>query len=86
MCLAVPGEIISIDESMPGFRMAKVSMNGAILDACIEWLDEEAFPGDYVLVHAGLALSKVDKQAADETLELFREMNERLEKEESTSR
>lgn len=83
MCLAVPGEIISIDESIPGFRMAKVSMSGAIMDACIQWLDEEAHPGDYVLVHAGLALSKVDKQAADETLELFREMNERLKEEES---
>ncbi len=82
MCLAIPGEIITIDESIPGFRMAKVSMSGALMDACIEWLDEQAQPGDYVLVHAGLALSKIDKQAAAETLDLFKEMNDRLEEEE----
>jgi hydrogenase expression/formation protein HypC len=81
MCLAVPGEIISINNSIPELRMAKVSIGGTVMDATIEWLDEEVNIGDYVLVHAGMALSKIDKQAAAETLEIFSEIVELLDEE-----
>lgn len=80
MCLAVPAEIISIDSSVPELRMAQVSIGGALINACIEWLPE-ANVGDYVLVHAGMAITRLDKEAAEETLLLFKEMNERLEEE-----
>ncbi|MCF8366952.1 MAG: HypC/HybG/HupF family hydrogenase formation chaperone [Bacteroidales bacterium] len=82
MCLAVPGEVISIDNSIPELRMAKVSIGGAIVDACVEWLPEAQL-GDYVLVHVGMAISKIDKEAAAETLELFREMSDLLEAEDN---
>lgn len=81
MCLAVPGKIIEVDTSIPGMRMAKVDVSGNTIDACLEWLPE-AGCGDYVLVHVGTAISMIDKEAAEETLDIFREMNEKLEAEE----
>ena len=80
MCLAVPVEIISIDESIPELRMAQVSIGGALINACVEWLPE-ANVGDFVLVHAGMAITRLDKEAAEETLLIFKEMGELLEKE-----
>lgn len=82
MCLAVPTEIISIDQSIPGLRMAQVSIGGALINACVEWLPE-AEVGDFVLVHAGMAITKIDKEAAAETLQIFKEMGELLEAEDS---
>ncbi len=81
MCLAVPGKIIEVDTSIPDLRMAKVDVGGNTIDACLEWLPEAEL-GDYVLVHVGTAISKIDHEAALETLDLFREMSEKLEEEE----
>lgn len=77
MCLAVPGQIISVDESNPGLRMAKVSFAGIIKDICIEWLPN-AGVGDFVLSHAGTALSKVDAEEAEITLNIFEQWTEGL--------
>jgi hydrogenase expression/formation protein HypC len=77
MCLAVPGKIIEVNNSVPGLRMAKVDISGNTVDACLEWLPE-ADLGDYVLVHVGTAISKIDEEAALETLEIFREMGEKI--------
>ena len=77
MCLAVPGEIVSIDQSIPELRMAQVSIGGALINACVEWLPEAGL-GDFVLVHAGMAITKIDKDAAEETLLIFKEMDKRL--------
>ena len=82
MCLAVPGEIISIDESVPELRMAKVNIGGNILNACVEWLPEAGL-GDFVLVHAGMALSTIDKEAAEATFEVFREITDKLDEEDA---
>jgi hydrogenase expression/formation protein HypC len=75
MCLAVPGKIISIDESNPEMKMAKVSFSGVTRVVCIQWLPDAAV-GDYVLVHVGFALSKVDEKEAEETLRILREMGD----------
>jgi hydrogenase expression/formation protein HypC len=75
MCLAVPGKVVSIDESNPELKMAKVSFNGVAKEVCIQWLDDVKV-GDYVLVHVGFALNKVDEKDAEETLKIFREMGE----------
>jgi len=75
MCLAVPGKIVSIDESNPDLKMAKVNFGGVSKDVCIEWLDDVNI-GDYVLVHVGFALNKVDEKDAEETLRILREMGE----------
>jgi len=70
MCLAVPGKVVSIDRVGSAISMAKVSFAGVIKDICIEWLPEVEV-GDYVLAHAGTALSKVDSDEAEETLKVF---------------
>lgn len=67
MCLAVPGKIISIDRSVRDLAMAKVDFSGVTKDICIQWVD--AAEGDYVLAHAGMAISVVNAREAEETLE-----------------
>ena len=81
MCLAVPGKIVSVDESNPDLRMAKVSFGGVIKDICVQWLPE-ADIGDYIIAHVGMALNKLDEEEARLSLEAFDEMEKLLEKEE----
>ncbi|MDR0825077.1 MAG: HypC/HybG/HupF family hydrogenase formation chaperone [Prevotella sp.] len=69
MCLAVPGRIISIDASVPDLKMARVDFGGMIKDICVQWV--EVSVGDYVLAHAGMAISIVDEERAKETLADF---------------
>lgn len=70
MCLAIPGEILSIDESDPLARNARVSFGGVVKEVSLA-LVPEAAAGDYVLVHAGLAISVVDQEEAQSILETF---------------
>ena len=67
MCLAIPGKILSVDNSVPELRMAKVDFSGIVKNICIQWVDADI--GDYVLAHAGMAISIVDPEQAKETLE-----------------
>lgn len=73
MCLALPGKVISIDESNPNLRTAKVSFNGVVKDVTVQWIDDLKI-GDYVLVHVGFALNKIDEKEAIETLRIVNEM------------
>ena len=66
MCLAVPSKIIEINE-----QIAKVDVDGVIRETSIMLLDDVKI-GDYVIVHAGFAISKVDEEAARKTLEDMR--------------
>lgn len=75
MCLAVPGKVVSIDESNPELKMAKVNFGGVAKDVCIQWLEDIKI-GDYVLVHVGFALNKIDEKDAEETLRIFKEMSD----------
>ncbi len=77
MCLAVPGEIISINNSGP-LIMAKVDFSGVEQEICIEWVPEAKI-GDFVLAHVGTALSILDEESAKASLETFSEMEELLE-------
>jgi hydrogenase expression/formation protein HypC len=72
MCLAVPGQIQEIYESM-GTRMGKVSFGGIVKEVCLAYLPEIAV-GDYTIVHVGFAITKVDEHSAMQTLEAFRVM------------
>lgn len=67
MCLAIPGKIVSIDRSVPDLTMAKVDFSGIVKSICIQWVD--VAEGDYILAHAGMAISIVNAQEAKETLE-----------------
>ena len=75
MCLAVPGKIISIDESNAELKMAKVNFGGVMKDICIQWLPDVTV-GDYVLAHVGFALNKIDQKDAEETIEILKQMSD----------
>lgn len=66
MCLAVPSKIIEINDTV-----AKVDVDGVIRETSIMLLDDAKI-GDYVIVHAGFAISKLDEEAALQTLEDLR--------------
>ncbi|HZT32194.1 MAG TPA: HypC/HybG/HupF family hydrogenase formation chaperone [Bryobacteraceae bacterium] len=74
MCLAVPGKIVEVRESS-GVRMATIDFGGIRREACLEYVPE-AGEGDYVMVHVGFAISRVDADEAARTLELLREMDQ----------
>lgn len=73
MCVAVPSKIISIND-----LSAVIDVGGARRDVSLMLLPEEAQVGDYVLVHAGFAIQKLDPDAGLETLKLFEEMAAKL--------
>jgi len=75
MCLAVPGKIESISTNQDGLRMAMVDFAGVKKEICLEWLPETVV-GDYVLVHVGFALNKIDEEDAQETINILREMGD----------
>lgn len=76
MCLAIPGKIQSIESMYNGMvRMAKVSFGGIIKEASLEMLPG-ADIGDYVLVHVGVAISKIDEAEAAKTFEYLKEIGE----------
>ncbi len=78
MCLAIPGRILEIvDESN---RLAKVDVAGVRRTVNVGLLDD-AGVGDWVLIHVGFALSKVDEEEAAATLSLLQEMGEEYEAE-----
>jgi hydrogenase expression/formation protein HypC len=78
MCLAIPGKVMEIDTSGE-LKMGKVSFGGVQKQICLEWLPDVVV-GEYVIVHVGFALSKMDEAEALTTLKLFEEMGD-LEKE-----
>ncbi len=73
MCLGIPGEILSIEVDEQQMRKAKVRFGGITRDAYLD-LVPEAVVGDYVIVHVGFAISKVDAERAQETFQLLEEM------------
>ena len=77
MCLAVPGKIVSIDASVSELKMAKVDFGGIVKSICVQWMDVET--GDYVLAHAGMAISKINKEEAEQTLADFEAISRSLE-------
>lgn len=73
MCLSVPARVIAINGDM-----ADVSVGGAIFRAGLQMVDDVGV-GDYVLLHAGFAIEKLNEEDALETLRLLNEMNDALE-------
>lgn len=70
MCLGIPGRIVEIDE-VDGARMARMDFDGIVKDVCLEYLPELSV-GDYAIVHVGFAITKLDEESAQESLELMR--------------
>lgn len=72
MCLGIPGKVTDIRDEA-GLAMGKVDFGGVRKDACLAYLPDIAL-GDYVIVHVGFAISKVDEAEALKTLEILDEM------------
>ena len=74
MCLAIPGKVVeAFDQG--GMRMAKVQFGGIIREACLEYVPDTKV-GEYVLVHVGFAISKVDEEEAHRTYQILEEMDQ----------
>jgi hydrogenase expression/formation protein HypC len=71
MCLAIPARIIEKDE-----QRARASIGSVVREISLELIDRPAEVGDYVLLHAGFAIRKLEKEDAEETLELMRKVLE----------
>ena len=75
MCLAIPGQITELDDGTPPFRTGRVSFGGIVKDVNLSFVPD-AGVDDYVIVHVGVAISKVDEEEARRTLEYFETMGE----------
>jgi len=73
MCLGIPGEVISIEENGEQMRRAKVRFGGITRDVYLD-LVPEAQVGDYVIVHVGFAISKVNAEEAEHVFELLSQL------------
>jgi hydrogenase expression/formation protein HypC len=82
MCLGIPGRVIEIHDDA-GLRMGRVDFGGVRKEACLAYAPEVEL-GDYVIVHVGFAISKVDEEEALRTLELLRSMGDLMEQELAT--
>jgi hydrogenase expression/formation protein HypC len=84
MCLAVPGQIVTISGDDPLSRSGKVNFGGIHKEVCLAYVPE-ANVGDYVLVHVGFALQIVDEDEAQQVFRYLDEMGELAELEETPS-
>lgn len=73
MCLGVPGEVQSIVEG--DLRMGRVVFGGVIKEVCLAYVPE-AEVGDFVVVHAGFAISRIDREAAERVFAYLDELGE----------
>ena len=71
MCLAIPGRIVGSEE-LDGLRIGRVDFGGITRQVYLDFVPE-AVTGDYVIVHVGFAISRVDEEEAKRTLELLDE-------------
>jgi hydrogenase expression/formation protein HypC len=81
MCLAIPGQVLEIVDERN--RLARVDVAGVRRSVNVGLLDDDggAGPGDWVLIHVGFAISKVDEAEAEATLKLLAEAGEEYERE-----
>ena len=75
MCLGIPGEILEAHAGPGGLRYGTVRFGGASREVCLEYVPEAAV-GDYVIVHVGLALSRISPEDAQETFRYLEEMQD----------
>jgi len=75
MCLAIPGKVVSISGDDPVTRMGKIDFSGVIKQASLAYVPEVQV-GDYVIVHVGFALNKVDEAEAQKVFEYLKQMDE----------
>lgn len=74
MCLAIPGKVLETFDR-DGMQMARVQFGGVTREACLEYVPETQV-GEYVLVHVGFALSRVDEEEAQRTYQALLELDQ----------
>lgn len=75
MCLGIPGRVLDLrDEG--GLPMGEVDFGGVRRDVCLAYVVDTVKPGDYVVVHVGFAISRVDEEEARRTFEALRAMSQ----------
>ncbi len=77
MCLAIPGKIVEIENTTTP-RMGLVAFGGVRKRVCLEWIADPKI-GDYVLVHVGFAISKMNEEEAVASLDLFEQFGSGIE-------
>ncbi len=75
MCLGIPGKIIEIRGDDPLLRSGRVTFGGAVRDVSLAYVPEAGI-GDYVIVHVGFAISRIDEQEALEVFRYLEQMGE----------
>ncbi len=75
MCLGIPGRIVSRYDDA-GLAMGVVDFGGVRREVCLAYVADQVQPDDYVIVHVGFAISKVDEAEARRTFEALREMSQ----------
>jgi len=75
MCLGIPGRIIEMADDA-GLPVGTVDFGGVRREVCLSYVADEVGVGDYVVVHVGFAISKVDEEEAKRTFEVLREMSQ----------
>lgn len=75
MCLAIPGKILEVETNGQGVLMGRANFGGIVKQVCLEYTPD-VIKGDYVLVHVGFALSKVDEEEAARTYRLLEDMKQ----------
>ncbi len=75
MCLGVPGKVVSLSKNELGMLMGIVDFGGLTREVCLAFTPEVQ-AGEYVIVHAGYAISRLDEQEAMETLQALAELEE----------
>jgi len=74
MCLGIPGKIESIDDSEHLLKLGTVDFSGLKKKVSLAYVPE-AEVGDYVIVHVGFAISKIDEEEALKVFEIFKEID-----------
>ena len=75
MCLAIPGTVLSISGDDPLTRMGRIDFAGIVKQASLAYVPE-VIVGDYVIVHVGFALSKVDEEEAQKVFGYLKQIGE----------
>ena len=74
MCLAIPGKVVSLFES-EGMMMGKVNFGGIVKQVCLQYTPDVKV-GEYVVVHVGFSLSKMNEEEATKTYKLLEDLNQ----------
>lgn len=82
MCLGIPGKVVEIRDDGP-LRMGRVDFGGVRKEACLAYTPEVEL-GDYVVIHVGFAISRVDEEEALRTLEMLATMGDLVQQELAT--